>query len=88
VCSSDLGIDAISLKGGLTITNIEEVQIKRKVISSSRETIVLCDHSKFEQESYLNICGLEDVDLIITGKELDRRVYKKYTDAGLNIVLA
>ncbi|MDR1929928.1 MAG: DeoR/GlpR family DNA-binding transcription regulator [Treponema sp.] len=82
-----LGIDAISLRGGLMITNIEEVQIKRKVISSSHEIIVLCDHSKFEQESFLNVCGCEDVNLIITGKELDRKLYKKYTDAGLKIIL-
>ncbi len=81
-----LGVDTISLKGGLMITNIEEVQIKRKVIAASKNMIVLCDHSKFEQESFLNICGFEDVDMVITGKELSEEIYKKYIDAGINLV--
>ncbi|HOV39533.1 MAG TPA: hypothetical protein PLG79_12465, partial [Spirochaetales bacterium] len=62
------------------------VQIKRKVIAASKNVIVLCDHSKFEQESFLNICGFEDVDMVITGKELSEEIYKKYIDAGINLV--
>lgn len=82
-----LGIDTISLKGGLMITNIEEVQIKRKIVEASNKVVVLCDHSKYEQESFLNVCGFEDIDIIITGKELDQAIYKKYEEAGINIVL-
>ena len=82
-----LGIDTISQKGGLMITNIEEVELKRKVKERANNTIILCDHSKFEQESFLKVCNLEDVDVIITGKELDRDVYKRYVDAGVNIVV-
>jgi DeoR/GlpR family transcriptional regulator of sugar metabolism len=82
-----LGIDAISLKGGLMITNMEEVQIKRKIIQASNKVVVLCDHSKFEIESFLNICGFNDVHMIITGKEVDEKIYKNYVDAGINLVL-
>lgn len=82
-----IGIDTISLKGGMMITNIEEVAIKRKIINASSEVVVVCDHSKFEQESFLNVCGFGEVDLIITGKELDKEIHKKYVDAGINLVL-
>jgi DeoR family fructose operon transcriptional repressor len=83
-----MGIDSLSLRGGLMITNSEEVQIKRKVISSSNQVLVLCDHSKFEQESFLNVCGFGDVDLIITGRELDEKIYKRYLDEGIHLILA
>jgi DeoR family fructose operon transcriptional repressor len=83
-----LGIDSISLRGGLMITNIEEVQIKRKIIDCANEIIVLCDHSKFEQKSFLNICNFENIDMIITGRELNEKIYKNYIDAGINLVLA
>ena len=82
-----IGIDTVSLKGGLMITNIEEVQIKRKIVKASNEVIVLCEHSKFEQESFLNVCGFDDIDMIITGKELDQEVYTRYIEAGVNLVL-
>lgn len=85
---SFLGIDALSLDGGLMITNSEEVQIKRKVIDASSEVVVLCDHSKFEQQSFLRICDLDRVDLIITGKELNDETYRKYIDNDIKVIRA
>ncbi|MDR1587674.1 MAG: DeoR/GlpR family DNA-binding transcription regulator, partial [Treponema sp.] len=82
-----LGIDALSLRGGLMITNIEEVQIKRKVIDRSNKIIVLCDHSKFDQDSFLNVCYYPDIDMIITGRELDKNIYNKYIEEGVNLIL-
>ena len=83
-----LGIDTISQKGGLMITNIEEVQFKRKVLERANKIIVICDHSKFEKESFLKVCDIRDVDVLITGKELDKDISKRYADASVNIVLA
>lgn len=83
-----LGIDAISLEGGLMITNSEEVRIKRKVIGASSEVIVLCDHTKFEQQSFLRICDLNKVDRIITGKELDDETYQKYIERDIEVIRA
>lgn len=82
-----LGIDTLSLKSGLMITNVEEVQIKRMVINSASKVIVLADHSKFEKDAFLNVCGFEQIDLIITGKELAPEIYKKYVDFGVNLLL-
>mgnify|MGYP001248616626 CR=1 FL=1 len=82
-----IGIDSISLNSGLMITNIEEVQIKRKVVAASKNVVVLCDHSKFEQNSFLTICGFDEVDMIITGRELDEKIFDRYTERGINLVL-
>jgi DeoR/GlpR family transcriptional regulator of sugar metabolism len=82
-----LGFDALSLQGGLMITNMEEVQIKQRIINCSNEVIVLCDHSKFEQLSFLTVCNFDHIDMIITGKELDQGIYRAYIEAGINLVL-
>ena len=81
-----MGFDTVSSKSGLMITNIEEVQIKRMIINASNKVVVLCDHSKFEKEAFLNVCSIKDVDMIITGKELDDSIYNKYIDLGVKIV--
>ena len=81
-----LGIDSANLRGGLMITNIEEVQIKRKIVEVSNRVIVLCDHSKFEQASFLSICGFDKIDTVITGKELDQETARKYIDAGVKMI--
>ncbi len=81
-----MGIDAVNIKGGLTLTNVEEVQVKKMVINAASKVIVLCDHTKFEQTSFLNVCKFEDVYLLITGKELSDELYSKYVEAGLKII--
>lgn len=82
-----MGFDAVSLQNGLMITNIEEVQIKRMAIQAAKKVVVMCDHSKFEKEAFLNICGLDKIDTMITGKELDRVIHNRLIDAGVHIVL-
>jgi len=83
-----LGMDTISLKGGLMITNSEEVQIKRRVVEAASRVIVLCDHSKFERESFVQVCGFDQVDTIITGKELPDAIHARYLDHGFDLVRA
>jgi DeoR/GlpR family transcriptional regulator of sugar metabolism len=66
-----LGVDAINVEGGLMVYSTEEAELKRLMIEKSRETIVVCDHSKFEKMALMSICPIENVQKIITGKETD-----------------
>ncbi len=82
-----LGMDAVSEKGGFMLTNTEEVQIKRIVAQAAGKLVVLCDHTKFDKSSFINVCGFPDVDMVITGRELDPQVYERYRESGPEIVL-
>lgn len=83
---SFMSFDAISLDGGCMITNMEEVSIKNLGIKKARQKILLCDHSKFEKNAFASVCGLKDIDIIITGKELDENIYKEYIENEINII--
>ena len=78
--------DTICENGGLMITNPEEVQIKRLVAKSASKLIVLADHSKFEKTSFLSVCGLDDIDVVITDNKLDDGLYERYRELGPEIV--
>lgn len=68
-----VGVDAINVDGGLMVYSIEEAELKRSMIERSRETIVLCDHSKFEKMALMSICPIENVQRVITGKKADHK---------------
>jgi len=82
-----MGFDAISFKGGLTITNSEEVRIKQMAIEASNKVIALCDHTKFEKEAFLTVCSLKDIDVLITGKELDPKTHGRLIEEGVEVLL-
>ena len=83
-----IGVDALDLRKGCMITNMEEVIVKKLIMKSAKERIVICDHSKFEGVAFVNLCMINDVDMIITGKEIDKAIYSSFIDAGVNIILA
>ena len=56
-----LGISAIDLDGSLL-----EVQVKRAIIESSRQTLLATDHSKFSRQAIVRLGELKDVDYLFT----------------------
>lgn len=82
-----LGVDAVDLNIGFMNFSGVEVQTKRLMISAANEVIVLCDHSKFETRAFVTICRLYDVDMVITGRELDKKYYEEMKEMGVNITL-
>ena len=61
-----LGISAIDLDGSLLDYDYHEVQVKRAIIESSRQTLLATDHSKFSRQAIVRLGELKDVDYLFT----------------------
>lgn len=83
-----IGVDAIDFNIGVMNFSAEEIQTKKDMIKASHQTIILCDHSKFERVAFINICQFSDVDIIITGKELCPDYVEKINELGVKLILA
>jgi DeoR/GlpR family transcriptional regulator of sugar metabolism len=68
-----LGVGGISDKFGITDFNMDEVQVKKQMIKSSREVIVLADHSKFGRVAPMKIADIKLIDKIITDDGLKEK---------------
>lgn len=80
-----MSCDAVDLRAGVTITNSDEVRVKRAMMQASNESILLIDHTKFERVTFSKVCKLASMTRIITGRELDDAVYQAYLDAGVKL---
>lgn len=65
-----LGVTGYSMKAGFTCGNNEEAMLKRTAIEQAEQVVVLMDSSKTEVKSTYTICGLADVDVIISDGQL------------------
>lgn len=68
-----LGVGGISDKFGITDFNMDEVQVKKQMIKSSREVIVLADHLKFGRVAPIKIADIKLIDKIITDDGLKEK---------------
>jgi DeoR/GlpR family transcriptional regulator of sugar metabolism len=82
-----IGVDALDVKRGCMITNDAEIMVKKLMLQTAKCVIVICDHSKFDNVAFMNLCNLKQVDMIITGRELDSVFHQTFLDAGVNIQL-
>lgn len=65
-----VGTNAVSAHRGLSTPDPDEAGIKRLMIESAAQCVLLADHTKFGQESLVQYASLTDIDVVITSEEL------------------
>lgn len=83
-----LSVDAVDLQTGLMAFSMEEMPTKRLMIRSAQRTILLCDHSKFENVAFVSICPVSDIDIIITGSEIDSGILARLREQDVTVITA
>jgi len=82
-----LTVSGVSFDFGLSHTNVSEVTIKQAMIKSAREVILLADHTKFEQESLIQIAPIDVVDILITDNGLPASSRLQLNTAGIDVII-
>ena len=82
-----IGIDAVDLNSGFMNFSMEEIPSNKNMMKAAKETIVLCDHSKFSKVAFVNICQFSDVDLVITDKGTDSKYIDKIKESGTKVIV-
>lgn len=74
---------------GLRDNSMNEASIRRMMIDSSQEVIVLADHSKFHNHRTLfGIASLDTVNAIVTDKEPDSSFMELFEEKGISVIIA
>ncbi|HRD58429.1 MAG TPA: DeoR/GlpR family DNA-binding transcription regulator [Ferruginibacter sp.] len=82
-----LGVDGIDAEFGITTTHIMEAQLNRKMIAAAQKTILLTDSSKFGKRGFGRICGLEEVDQIITDSGISDHYLQQLKEMGIEVTI-
>ena len=82
-----LTVSGVSIDFGLSHTNLSEVTIKQAMIKSAREVILLADHTKFNQESLIQIAPIGVVDVLITDNGLPASSRLELNTAGVDVII-
>jgi DeoR family transcriptional regulator of aga operon len=82
-----LGVDGIDADFGLTTTHVQEAQLNRRMIAASQKTIVLADSSKFGRRGFGRICGMEEVEQIITDSAVSEHMVETLKGMGIEVTI-
>ena len=73
---------------GITDYHVGEASLRRQIIRSAAKVIVLADHSKFGVCALNNICGLEEIDVVITDSKTPREFIRRIEQQGVKVLVA
>jgi DeoR/GlpR family transcriptional regulator of sugar metabolism len=76
---------AISKEKGLSDISKEEAELRRLMIENSKESVLLCDSSKFDKVSFCNICDIDNIGSIITERKPSSQWIDLLTEKGVNL---
>ena len=85
---SFLSANHFSLERGFSTTTLGEAELKRKILSISKEKYVLIDYSKFGDDSMVLIAPPEGVDVLVTDWHVPEDVAQGFADRGVRLVAA
>jgi DeoR/GlpR family transcriptional regulator of sugar metabolism len=80
-----LGTNAIDIEHGITDNDWEVVQLKKAMIESSKKVVCLSIAEKINSVQPIKVCGLDEIDLLITELPVTDPVLKPYLDAGVKV---
>ena len=80
-----LGTNAIDIEHGITDNDWEVVQLKKAMIESSKKVVCLTIAEKVNTVQPIRVCGLNEIDMLITELDPDNDLLKPYVLAGLEV---
>lgn len=82
-----MGIDGISVEYGLTSTEPTVAPLKRKMVSNSRDLIVVSDSTKFGKVCLLPVADLSKAQKIVTDNKLSPQMAEAIKNKGPSLLL-
>lgn len=82
-----MGADAIDEKGNTYTSDLQVLNLDRKMAANAAHVVVLADHSKFGRREMCKVLGPKQYHQILTDKGIDRTLLKKLRRQKIEIRL-
>ncbi len=83
-----VGTNGITAAHGLTTPDPDEAAVKRAIVASGRQVVVLADASKFGIETAVRFASATEVDVLVTDAEASATERRALAKAGIEVVVA
>ena len=83
-----IGADSIDLDFGLATYSEDEAHLTRVILKAARRSVLLADHSKFGAPHLHRICGLDEIDAILSDSGLHEDHRLRLENTGVDIHIA
>lgn len=80
-----VGCSALDADGDMLDFDLQEVEVSQTILSQSRKTFLVADHSKFQRSAPVKIASLSEIDTFFTDAPLPTGLSDKCADWGTDV---
>ena len=81
-----MSASAFSPESGFTVSNVSEAELKRKVISRAKKTIMLLDQSKIGKDLLFTLADISEIHVLITDGPLSAELQQLADQSGITVI--
>jgi DeoR/GlpR family transcriptional regulator of sugar metabolism len=84
---------AVMSSSGITLEGVTNshgllIEIQREMLRAAQKVVLCMDHTKLGRKSMSPLCGLEELDVLVTDAAAPREMVEAFRAKGLEVVLA
>ena len=83
-----LGVDGISTESGVTCSEMFRGEISSRAVENAQHVFVLSDSSKVGKTAMYKICGIDEIDCLITDNDIPVDAKAEFKSIGLQVIVA
>ena len=83
-----ISVGGIAASLGYSTSNLQEARMMFEMMQSSRQVVVLADHSKFDRSTFAQVADLDVADILITDALPDARMAEALASAEVQVIVA
>ncbi len=80
-----MGVGTVEPEMGFSTFREDEAHGTRTMVQAAARVIVLADHTKFRKSALHRICGLEDIDILVTDLPPDSTILPAIRERGVRV---
>ena len=83
-----VGCNGVDARAGVTNLNLPEAEVKRRMLRAAAKRIVVADGSKIGEVTLARLCGVTDIDLLITSGSADADQLAQIREHNTEVLVA
>jgi len=83
-----LATGGLSIRGGLTYPGLSDIPVKKAMIESADQVILVADSTKIGVKSFATLGGIELIDVFVTDRGISADARAQIESRGIEIIIA
>lgn len=82
-----MGTNSLSISKGASTPNLQQAEIKKAMVASAQEVILLCSNRKLGKDSFVHFASLDQIDTLII-ERIDVNEKFEFEERGVEVLTA